>query len=111
MEPSSRRAKLSAHPSLCQLCLLALLVGHFSATAGTMLATEQLPMLLLALWGLFALQATLLSAALPGCSCLMQGESAQIYDLPRRQPGFASGRQWSHGTRAASPTTTFGIAE
>lgn len=50
------------------------------------LATEQLPVLLLASWELFAIMAILLLAALLCCSCLAQGESAQIYVLQHSLP-------------------------
>ncbi|XP_058047718.1 proline-rich transmembrane protein 4 [Ahaetulla prasina] len=110
------RAKLSAHPGLRPPCLLVLLLlGHFSAATGAVLAAERLPVLLLASRGLFALLAALLSAALLGCSCLARGEVAQIYDLrsapppPTCQGSFASGRRWSRAARAASPAATFGL--
>ncbi|XP_034285969.1 proline-rich transmembrane protein 4 isoform X1 [Pantherophis guttatus] len=110
------RSKLSAHPGLRPPCLLALLLlGHFSAAAGAVLAAERLPVLLLASRGLFALLAALLSATLLGCSCLVRGEVAQIYDLrnapplPACQGSFASGRRWSRAARAASPAAAFGL--
>ncbi|XP_013931522.1 PREDICTED: proline-rich transmembrane protein 4 [Thamnophis sirtalis] len=110
------RAKLSARPGLRAPCLLALLLlGHFSAAAGAVLAAERLPVLLLASRGLFALLAALLSAALLGCSCLARGEAAQIYDLrpapppPACQGSFASGRRWSRAARAASTAAAFGL--
>ncbi|XP_070611109.1 LOW QUALITY PROTEIN: proline-rich transmembrane protein 4 [Erythrolamprus reginae] len=112
------RAKLSARPGLRPPCLLALLLlGHFSAAAGAVLAAERLPGLLLASRGLFALLAALLSAALLGCSCLARGEAAQIYDLrngpppppPAAATPSAAGRHWSRAARAASPAAAFGL--
>ncbi|KAM3833517.1 proline-rich transmembrane protein 4 [Vipera latastei] len=110
------RAKLSARPGLRPPCLLALLLlGHFAAAAGAVLAAERLPVLLLASRGLFALLAALLSAALLGCSCLARGEPAQVYDLrsapppPPGQGSFASGRRWSRAARAASSAAAFGL--
>ncbi|KAG8138587.1 hypothetical protein E2320_004465 [Naja naja] len=110
------RAKLSARPGLRPPCLLALLLlGHFSAAAGAVLAAERLPVLLLASRGLFALLAALLSAALLGCFCSVRGEPAQVYDLrsdpppPACQGSFASGRRWSRAARAASAAAAFGL--
>lgn len=72
------------------ICLLAqLLVGHFLAMVGTVLTTKGLPVMLLDSWGLLALLAVLLSATLLGCSCLVWGESAQIYNLRSASPLLA----------------------
>ncbi|KAH0617255.1 hypothetical protein JD844_029142 [Phrynosoma platyrhinos] len=110
----STRAAGLQHP-----CLLALLVLlHFSVATGAALAADllnQLPFLLLASRGLFALLSALLSSSLLVFYCLARVDTAgQVYDLkttatPTCRCPFGDARRWRRAARAALSAACFGL--
>ncbi|XP_033018879.1 proline-rich transmembrane protein 4 [Lacerta agilis] len=116
----SRRARLehSSPSGLRHPCLLAALVLlHFSVATGAVLATDllhQLPFLLLASRGVFALLAALLSVSFLIFHCRARVDAAQIYDLksatqPACRCPFADTRQWRQAAHTALPAAFFGL--
>lgn len=102
----ARRAPAPRHPAAWLAPLLGL---HFAAAAGAVLAADRLPQapfLLLAARGLFALLATLLSAALLAAACLARRAAADPKGTACPGPPLQAPRG---SPAAALPAAFFGL--